>query len=102
MIGAALTHPSINVDKGVEVGNSQMQIFVSGCPESFQSTISRNVTIMAIVKTCPAESRVDNMIDTKFLGGCAVLWVIPWPTNAKMGDITQHLKTCDADIVFDR
>ena len=51
-----------------------MQRFVSGWPESFHSTtISRNLTTMAIIKTCPCEREVDNMIDTKFFDGCAVL-----------------------------
>ena len=57
-----------------------------------------------------SERKIDKMIDTKFLDGCAVLWVIPWPTNVKVQDflnafrrnITRHLQSCDVYLVFDR
>lgn len=57
-----------------------------------------------------SERKIDKMIDTKFLDGCAVLWVITWPTNGKVHDflnafrrnITRHLQSCDVYLVFDR
>ena len=57
------------------------------------------------------ETSVRNMkIETAFLDGCAVLWVVPWPTNGTVQDFLDnfrhhvkcHLQTSEVYLVFDR
>ena len=53
---------------------------------------------------------VENSVQARFLDGCAVLWVIPWPVNGKVQDfldafrkyVHSHLRRCDVYLVFDR
>ena len=52
----------------------------------------------------------DNDVDASFLDGCALLWVVPWPTSGTVQDyldrfrsyIHRRLKKTDVYLVFDR
>jgi hypothetical protein len=49
-------------------------------------------------------------VDVSFFDGCAVLWVLPWPTGGTVQDffnnfrrhIQSHLESTDVYLVFDR
>ena len=63
-------------------------------------------TLKVDVSSCSAERGTD----ATFLDGCAVLWVIPWPTSGTVQDyldqfrsyLHKFLKTSDVYLVFDR
>ena len=52
----------------------------------------------------------ENDVDASFLDGCAVLWVVPWPTSGTVQEyldrfcsyIHGRLKKTDVYLVFDR
>ena len=52
----------------------------------------------------------DNDVDASFLDGCALLWVVPWPTSGTVQDyldrfrsyIHRRLKKTGVYLVFDR
>ena len=35
----------------------------------------------------------DNDVDASFLGGCAVLWVVPWPTSGIVQDYLDRFRS---------
>lgn len=55
---------------------------------------------------------VESHVEAKFLDGCAILWVVPWPghpgstvqdfLDAFRRHIHRHLKSCDVYLAFDR
>ena len=53
---------------------------------------------------------IESSVQAKFLDGCAVLWVIPWPMNGTVQDflnafrkyVHNHHRRCDVYLVFDR
>ena len=36
----------------------------------------------------------DNDVDSSFMDGCAVLWVVPWPTSGTVQDYLDRFRNC--------
>lgn len=176
--GKVVAHPSVNVDRAVALGETQMTSFEASWPDGFHNTIPKTVNTMAVSRKhmkmgnekvydteiiyaramgvqCSGRSldsnellshelapypasmfdpnghmreaknkaslknaikaeipsrHVDEGIEASFLDGCAVLWVVPWPTAGTIQDyldnfrgyIRIHLRKSDVYLVFDR
>ncbi|KAK5922319.1 hypothetical protein CgunFtcFv8_019592 [Champsocephalus gunnari] len=175
--GKVVDHPSVNVDKAVELGTKQMETFEAGWPASFHAPIQKCVTMMAAfrkhikvgdmklfdtemiyaramalqsshrkfdtnnlmshelspkptsmfddsghMKEAKTKSTLKNALKVEvssrhadvtasFLDGCAVMWVVSWPTgggtvqdflNNFHRHIQVHLQTSDVYLIFDR